>query len=128
MNAVEAVTRELGTALHASTVSFLIADLSGRALVRLAHIPLGSADGRRDGAEAATLLPFDGGPQERALRTQVVQVSATPFSLSAEIQRRATRSPGTPRPAAPSSPPSSDASTSLPAGASWSTPATCRRS
>jgi hypothetical protein len=40
---VEAVTRELGEALAARTVSYLIADLSGRALVRLAHVPLNGA-------------------------------------------------------------------------------------
>ncbi|MEV4704476.1 PP2C family protein-serine/threonine phosphatase [Actinoplanes sp. NPDC049316] len=75
VNAVEAVTRELGVALHADSVSFLIADLSGRALVRLAHVPFGPApDGRRDGDELATVMPFDGGPQEDALRTQAVQV------------------------------------------------------
>ncbi|WP_199509401.1 PP2C family protein-serine/threonine phosphatase [Nucisporomicrobium flavum] len=75
VNAVEAVTGELGAALHASSVSFLIADLSGRALVRLAHVPFEpAAEGRRDGDELATVLPFDGGPQEEALRTQVVQV------------------------------------------------------
>ncbi|BCJ48366.1 hypothetical protein GCM10010168_77080 [Actinoplanes ianthinogenes] len=75
VNAVEAVTRELGAALHARSVSFLITDLSGRALVRLAHVPLGPVDGRRDGGEVATVLPFDGGPQEKALRTQAVQVT-----------------------------------------------------
>ncbi|BBH70644.1 hypothetical protein ACTI_73290 [Actinoplanes sp. OR16] len=75
VNAVEAVTRELGEALKADSVSFLIADLSGRALVRLAHVPLGLVgDERRDGAEVATAMPFDGGPQEDALRTQMVQV------------------------------------------------------
>ena len=75
VQAVEAVTRELGAALHARTVSFLIADLSGRALVRLAHVPFGPVgDGRRDGNEVATLVPFDGGPSEEALRTQAVQV------------------------------------------------------
>jgi hypothetical protein len=37
VEAVEAVTRELGVALGAETASFLIADLSGRALVRLTH-------------------------------------------------------------------------------------------
>ncbi|MEV8510670.1 serine/threonine-protein phosphatase, partial [Actinoplanes sp. NPDC051475] len=42
VQAVEAVTRELGAALHARSVSFLVADLSGRALVRLAHTPLTS--------------------------------------------------------------------------------------
>ena len=40
VEAVEAVARELGAAFDAAAVSFLIADLSGRALVRLAHVPL----------------------------------------------------------------------------------------
>lgn len=77
VDAVEAVTRELGVALGARTVSFLIADLSGRALVRLAHVPFDDdGGGRRNGDEVATVLPFDGGPQEQALRTQTVQVRA----------------------------------------------------
>lgn len=87
VEAVEAVTRELGLALGATKVSFLIADLSGRALVRLAHVrlhdlegaplstPLG-ADERRAVEESATVLPFDGGPAELAVRTQQVQVVA----------------------------------------------------
>lgn len=87
VDAVEAVTRELGLALGATKVSFLIADLSGRAVVRLAHIQLHTADGgdidspvvsgeRRVVEESATVEPFDGGPAERALRTQEVQVVA----------------------------------------------------
>ena len=40
VQAVESVTRRVGEALSASAVSFLIADLSGRALVRLTHVPL----------------------------------------------------------------------------------------
>ncbi|TQL61927.1 serine phosphatase RsbU (regulator of sigma subunit) [Oryzihumus leptocrescens] len=87
VEAVEAVTRELGLALGATAVSFLIADLSGRALVRLAHVPLvssGQSNGdtplapgeRRDGEESATALPLDGGPAEQAVRTQQVQVLA----------------------------------------------------
>jgi serine phosphatase RsbU (regulator of sigma subunit) len=78
VQAVEAVTRELGAALDAHSVSFLIADLSGRALVRLAHIPFGgpAAGSRREGDEVATVVPFDGGPQEQVLRTQAVQVLA----------------------------------------------------
>ncbi|MGE5718846.1 MAG: PP2C family protein-serine/threonine phosphatase [Nocardioidaceae bacterium] len=87
VDAVEAVTRELGMALGATAVSFLIADLSGRALVRLAHIPLQQVDEspgngmpgpgeRRDAEESATVLPFDGGPAEQAVRTQTVQVLA----------------------------------------------------
>ena len=85
VDAVEAVTREMGVALGATAVSFLIADLSGRALVRLAHVPLAPdeempddeslAKGeRRDEEESATVLPFDGGPAEQAVRSQVVQV------------------------------------------------------
>ena len=40
LDAVEGVARELGLAFGAVAVSFLITDLSGRALVRLAHVPL----------------------------------------------------------------------------------------
>jgi hypothetical protein len=43
VQAVEAVTRSLRLALGADEASFLIADLSGRALVRLTHIPLSEA-------------------------------------------------------------------------------------
>jgi serine phosphatase RsbU (regulator of sigma subunit) len=84
VEAVESVTRELAVSIGAANVSFLIADLSGRALVRLAHIRL-SADGtpssdplangeRRALEESATVVPFDGGPEEQAIRTQQVQV------------------------------------------------------
>jgi serine phosphatase RsbU (regulator of sigma subunit) len=77
VDAVEAVTRELGVALGARSVSFLIADLSGRALVRLAHVPLDRRGaGRRDDEELATVVPLDGGPAEQALRTQTPQVQA----------------------------------------------------
>ena len=90
VEALESVTRELGRALGAASIAFLIVDLSGRALVRMAHIPLdGGPDGRRDASpegsrqgqrhlaeESATVLPFDGGPAEQAVRTQTVQVLA----------------------------------------------------
>nr|WP_179783674.1 PP2C family protein-serine/threonine phosphatase [Micromonospora jinlongensis] len=79
VEAVEAVTRELGVALGARTVAFLIADLSGRALVRLTHAPLaGAGAGRRDADEVAVVMPFDGGPAEQALRTQTAQVVSQP--------------------------------------------------
>jgi serine phosphatase RsbU (regulator of sigma subunit) len=65
-------------------VSFLIADLSGRALVRLAHLQLDTAEGavssplrpdeRRAVEESATVMPFDGGPAEQAVRSQEVRV------------------------------------------------------
>ncbi|GAA3207967.1 PP2C family protein-serine/threonine phosphatase [Dactylosporangium siamense] len=78
VDAVEAVTRELGLALDALMVSFLIADLGGRALVRLAHVPLsgayGDEVGRRRDDEVATVVPLDGGGPEQALRMQTVRV------------------------------------------------------
>ncbi|MER6591950.1 PP2C family protein-serine/threonine phosphatase [Micromonospora purpureochromogenes] len=76
VDAVEAVTRGIGVDLGALWVSFLVADMSGRALVRLAHdVPFGDRPGRRQQDEdVATVLPFDGGPQEQALRSQRVQV------------------------------------------------------
>ncbi len=85
VEAVEAVTHELGLALGASVVSFLIADLSGRALVRLAHVDLGHPEGveaqlgrgeRRASEESATLVPFDGGPTEQVVRSQQAMVLA----------------------------------------------------
>ena len=77
VRAVEAVTRELRATLGATSVSFLIADLSGRSLVRLAHVTTGdSAAGtdRREDDESAEELPFDGGPREQAMRSQAVRV------------------------------------------------------
>jgi serine phosphatase RsbU (regulator of sigma subunit) len=80
VDAVEAVTRELGKTLDARTVSFLIADLGGRALVRLTHVAPGDAGGgepgRDDGDEVAIVVPFDGGVQEQALRTQTPRMLA----------------------------------------------------
>ena len=86
VDAVAAVTRELGLSLGATEVSFLIADISGRALVRLTHVPLGhpGANGRgepagngerRDSEDYATVVPLDGGPAEQTVRTQTVQVA-----------------------------------------------------
>lgn len=83
VEAVDAVARELGSAFDAVAVSFFVADLSGRALVRLAHVPRSRpteapgalAQGeRREDQESATVFPFDGGPYEQALRTQSVLV------------------------------------------------------
>jgi serine phosphatase RsbU (regulator of sigma subunit) len=76
VDAVEAVATELGLVFGAEAVSFLIADLSGRALIRLTHVPFGagSVAGRRDNDELATFRPVDGGPAEQTLRTQTVQV------------------------------------------------------
>ncbi|WP_433128954.1 PP2C family protein-serine/threonine phosphatase [Micromonospora sp. CA-240977] len=74
VEAVQAVTGEISKALHALGVSLLIADLSGRALVRLTHQTDAGHPGRRQGAEAAEVLPFDGGPYEQTLRQQTVRI------------------------------------------------------
>ncbi len=83
VEAVEAVTRELGRAFGAVDVSFLITDLSGRALVRLAHLreepnarTAWTTGERRSGEESATVVPFDGGPVEQVVRSQETQVLA----------------------------------------------------
>lgn len=84
VDAVGAVTREVGVRLRATSVSFLISDTSGRALVRLAHVPLGSRPARAtatsvsgqrsEGGESARVVPFDGGPLERVVRSQQAEV------------------------------------------------------
>lgn len=76
VEAVEAVTRGLGALLGASRVSFLIADLSGRALVRL-----GEEVKDADGEVVTEVLPFDGGPGEQTLRAQTVRVLAPDEAL-----------------------------------------------
>ncbi|MGN6575174.1 MAG: PP2C family protein-serine/threonine phosphatase [Nocardioides sp.] len=82
VDAVSALTALVGRRLHAHSASFLIADTSGRALVRLAHVPLlatepgpGGAtsddDGhRRQEEESSWVLPFDRGPLEQVVRGQ----------------------------------------------------------
>jgi serine phosphatase RsbU (regulator of sigma subunit) len=76
VDALRAVTTEVGTRLDATAVSFLIADTSGRALIRLTHVPLDPAGastqpgGRMQGEESAETLPFDGGPMEQVVRGQ----------------------------------------------------------
>ena len=87
VEAVESVTGALGLVLGATSVSFLIVDLSGRGLVRMAHVPLQVSNDpadhtpvalgeRRDLEERATVLAFDGGPVEQVVRGQGVQVLA----------------------------------------------------
>ena len=85
VHAVEAVTRALGESLGATSIAFLILDLSGRGLVRLDTTPESTAlhdhqwvDSGQESSELGELLPFDGGPVERALRTQSVQVLSPP--------------------------------------------------
>ena len=69
IDAVEAVATALGEMVHARTVTLLIADFSGRALVRLTSA--GLVEGARSqGVEQAETLPLAGTEYETVLRTQ----------------------------------------------------------
>jgi serine phosphatase RsbU (regulator of sigma subunit) len=71
--AADVLGQHLADALGAREVSFLIADLSGQALVRLGHA--GSVDAARaQGCETAERVPLEGSPHGRALATQTVGV------------------------------------------------------
>ena len=106
VEAIDAVARELASAFGAVAVSFLIADMSGRALVRLAHLPMSdstmtpgalSSGERRDDAESATVLPFDGGAHEQAVRTQSIQVMPVVGAVSGSSRYWAVLAPVTER-------------------------------
>ena len=91
VDALEAVTRGIGRYLEALWVSFLVADMSGRALVRLSHIPTGAApESRQQGQDVAAVSPFDGGPQEQALRGQrlLVEEVGDMFVVRAPVTQR----------------------------------------
>ena len=103
VDAVEAVTGGIRASLAALSASFLVADLSGRALVRLAHVQGGELPGsRRQDDDVATVLPFDGGPQEQVLRAQTTQVhrDGPGFVVMAPVTERGEvdRTAGDPRP------------------------------
>src|SRR5215212_6359621 len=73
--AADVIGRHLGESLGARHVSLLVADFSGRALVRLGHA--GSTDATRvQGRETAERVPLEGSPHGRALGTQTVAVEA----------------------------------------------------
>jgi serine phosphatase RsbU (regulator of sigma subunit) len=69
VEAVEIVAAELGRMVDATAVALLIADFSGRAVVRLTAIePVEGA--RTHGVEQAETLPLSGTAYEQVLRTQ----------------------------------------------------------
>src|SRR5436190_22593986 len=71
--AVDVLAGELAEAIGAREVSFLIADFSGRSLIRLGH---SGGEGRLQGKETAERVPLVGTPQGRALAAQAVEVVA----------------------------------------------------
>jgi hypothetical protein len=73
--AADVLGERLADALGASGVSFLIADFSGRALIRLDHGGSEAAS-RSQGRETAERVPLAGTPHGRALTGQTVEVEA----------------------------------------------------
>jgi serine phosphatase RsbU (regulator of sigma subunit) len=96
VDAVDALSDCLREAVGASEVAFLIADLSGRALVRLDHglwaaAGHGDPDERTQGRETAERVPLRGTAQGRALLHQTVTVERegpTDFRLFAPVTNR----------------------------------------
>src|SRR5881394_67384 len=71
--AVEVLAAALAEAIGAREVSFLIADFSGRSLIRLGHLG-GVGALRLQGRETAERVPLEGTPHGRALAAQAVEV------------------------------------------------------
>jgi serine phosphatase RsbU (regulator of sigma subunit) len=71
--AVDVLAAALAKAIGAREVSFLIADFSGRSLIRLGHSG-GKGALRLQGKETAEQVPLVGTPQGRALAAQAVEV------------------------------------------------------
>jgi serine phosphatase RsbU (regulator of sigma subunit) len=74
IDAVEVVAAELGRMVDATAVTLLIADFSGRAVVRLTSAELVEGS-RRRGTEQAQTVPLPGTLYERVLRTQEADVA-----------------------------------------------------
>jgi hypothetical protein len=73
--AVDVLATALAEAVGAREVSFLIADFSGRSLIRLGHSG-GTGMSRLQGQETAERVPLFGTPHGRALSAQTVEVVA----------------------------------------------------
>src|SRR5947207_13192118 len=71
--AADVLAGALADAIGAREVSFLIADFSGRSLIRLGH---SGGQGRLQGKETAERVPLAGTPHGRALADQDVEVIA----------------------------------------------------
>src|SRR5947199_7325661 len=71
--AVDVLAAALAEAIGAREVSFLIADFSGRSLIRLGHAG-GEGPLRLQGKETAERVPLVGTPHGRALAAQAVEV------------------------------------------------------
>lgn len=73
VDAIDVAADELATLLGAREVTLLVADYSGRILVRLGRTP-NATDGRTQDTEHAESVPVAGTVYEEVLRTQQVAV------------------------------------------------------
>src|SRR6478672_5750039 len=73
IDAVDVVAAELGRMVDATAVTLLIADFSGRAVVRLTAAEL-VPGARRHGVEQAETVDLEGTRYERVLRSQQAEV------------------------------------------------------
>ena len=71
--AIDVLAAALARAIGAREVSFLIADFSGRSLIRLGH-SVRTGEMRLQGTETAERVPLVGTPHGRALAAQAVEV------------------------------------------------------
>jgi serine phosphatase RsbU (regulator of sigma subunit) len=74
VEAAESVAAELAELLGARAATFLVADFSGRALVRLASVARASEAVRTQAAENAETVPLAGTRYDQVLRSQQVDV------------------------------------------------------
>ena len=74
IDAVQAAADTLAERLGARELAFLIADFSGRAVVRLTHGAAGAEGARAQAGATAETVPMTGTVYERVLRTQEVDV------------------------------------------------------
>lgn len=78
VEAVDAVTARLAASLHARRASFLIADLAGRALIRLGNGDQEGPQTRHFGAESAMSLPLNDSVIGRVIADQQPSVVPVP--------------------------------------------------
>ncbi|MCW2584298.1 MAG: putative magnesium or manganese-dependent protein phosphatase [Klenkia sp.] len=74
VDAVTVVAAELSAVVSARAVSFLIADFSGHALVRLGTVLPSTTTTRSSGVESAHTVPLEDSPHGEVLRTQQSRV------------------------------------------------------
>ena len=90
IDGAEVVAAALTEALGARDVSFLIADYSGRSLIRLSHVRRTNADDDDVNRERSQAVPLAGTLHGRALASQEIQIDreAREFRVIAPVTSR----------------------------------------